>query len=110
MNTESILSQMNFFYDLPEELQDKIYKHAHELKLKRTFPYIQCKPNPYGTCIIHKSFFGTTGYDRENLKHFNDFLDYIHGKAYNFPYERVHENRYMMMLDFLINYDDYEDI
>lgn len=99
---------MNFFYDLPEELQDKIYKHAHELKLKRTFPYIQCKPNTYGT-IIHKTFC-QAGYDREDLYHFNNFLDYIHGKAYNFPYENVHENRYMMMMDFLINYVEDEDI
>lgn len=100
---------MNFFYDLPDELQDKIYRYSHELKLKRTFPYIQCKPNPYGT-LIHKSFFETTGYDRENLKHFNDFLDYIQGQAYDFPYENVHENRYMMMLDFLMNYTEDEHI
>jgi hypothetical protein len=95
---------MNLFYDLPDELQDKIYKHAHELKLNRAFPYIRCKPNPYET-LIHKSFCEAS-YDRHDLKHFNDFLDYINGKAYNFPYELVHENRYMMMLDFLIDDED----
>jgi hypothetical protein len=100
---------MNFFYDLPDDIQDKIYKFEHGLHLKRTFPFIQCKPNPYGTCIIHKAFFETTGYDREDLNHFNNFLDYIHGKAYNFPYEKLHENRYMMMLEFLMNYEN-EDI
>lgn len=98
---------MNFFYDLPDELQDKIYRYTHQMKLKRTFPLIHTKPNPYGT-HIYKSFCEAR-YDRQDLKHFNDFLDYIHGKAYNFPYELVHENRYMMMLDFLINFYDSED-
>jgi len=93
---------MNFFYALPDDIQDKIYFEAHKLKLKRTFPFIQCKPNPYGT-LMHKTFC-ESGYDREDLKHFNNFLDYIHGKAYNFPYEKLHENRYMMLLDFLMNY------
>ena len=91
-----------------EELQEKIYGCAHKLLLKRTFPFIQCKPNPYKS-IIYKTFC-ESGYDREDLKHFNNFLDYIHGKAHNFHYELVHENRYMMMLDFLMNYTEDEDI
>ena len=97
---------MNYFYDLPDDIIEKIYRYTHEMKLKNTFPFIQTKPNPYGN-HIYKSFCEAC-YDRQDLKHFNDFLDYIHGKAYNFPYELVHENRYMMMLDFLMNY--YEDI
>lgn len=99
---------MNFFYDLPDDIQEKIYRCAHEMKLKKTFPFIETKPNPYGT-YIYKTFCEAS-YDREDLKHFNDFLDYIHGKAHNFPYELVHENRYMMMLDFLMNYTEDEDI
>lgn len=99
---------MNFFYDLPDDIQDKIYKYSHELLLKRTFPYIQYKPNPYNT-LIHKAFCESS-YDRKDLNHFNNFLDYIHGKAYNFPYETLHENRYMMMLDFLMVYSEDEDI
>lgn len=99
---------MNRLESLPEELQDKIYQCAHEMKLKLTFPFIHNKPNPYDT-VIHKTFC-QSGYDREDLNHFNNFLDYIHGKAYNFPYEKLHENRYMMMLDFLMVYSEDEDI
>lgn len=99
---------MNRLESLPEELQDKIYECAHKSQLKLTFPFIHNKPNPYDT-IMHKTFCHSS-YNRKDLYHFNNFLDYIHGKAYNFPYENVHENRYMMMLDFLINYTEYEDI
>ena len=88
---------MNLFYDLPEDLQEKIQKYVHKLQLTCTFPFIQSKPNPYDT-LIHKSFCEAC-YDRQDLKHFNDFLDYIHGKPYNLE----PENRYMIMLDFLIN-------
>ena len=99
---------MNYFYDLPDDLQEKIYGCAHKLLLKRTFPFIETKPNPYDT-IIYKTFCQSS-YDRKDLNHFNDFLDYIHGKAYNFPYENVHENRYMMIMDILMNYTEDEDI
>ena len=94
---------MNFFYDLPDDIQEKIYRCAHEMKLKKTFPFIQCKPNPYKS-IIYKTFCEAS-YDREDLKHFNNFLDYIHGKAYGFPWETERENKYLnMMVDLLITY------
>lgn len=99
---------MNYFYDLPDDLQEKIYGCAHKLLLKRTFPFIHYKPNPYDT-VIHKMFCQSS-YDRKDLNDFNNFLDYIHGKACNFPYENIHENRYMIMLDFLMFYSEDEDI
>jgi len=32
---------MNFFYDLPEEIIDKIYKFAHEIKFKYVLDEIE---------------------------------------------------------------------
>lgn len=95
---------MNFFYNLPDDIQEKIYKYAHELQLKCTFPFIHKKPNPYDT-IIYKTFCESS-YDRKNLYHFNNFLDYIHGKVINFEYKSLHENRYMMMLHLLMDEDE----
>lgn len=79
------------------------------MKLNWKVRFHSYKLNQILTELIYKSFCEAS-YDRQDLNHFNNFLDYIHGKAYNFPYELVHENRYMMMLDFLMNYDENEDI
>ena len=91
---------MNLFYNLPDDLQEKIYRYAHELQLKCTFPYIKIKPNPYKS-YIYKEFCEAV-YNRQDLKHFNGFLDYIHGKAYDFTHVTLSENRYMTMLDLVI--------
>ena len=98
---------MNYFYDLPDDLQEKIYGCAHKLLLKRTFPFIETKPNHYKS-IIYKTFCEAS-YNQKDLNQFNSFLDYIHGKAYGFPMEALRENKYMIMMDILITYSDDED-
>jgi len=95
---------MNHFYDLPDDLQEKIYRCAHNLLLTRTFPFIETKPNHYKS-IIYKTFCEAS-YNQKDLNHFNSFLDYIHGKAYGFPWETLRENKYMNMMDLLITYPE----
>ena len=84
---------MNFFYDLPDELQDKIWNEVHKIYLKDV--HIEIK---YGWPLCRKLIYNNRIYtyflnlkmSNKTLKVFNEYLDYKNGKKMNVPQDNVY--------------------
>lgn len=93
MNSDSIFSKMNFFYDLPDELKDKIWNEVHKIYLKDV--HIEIKYGwPLCRKLIYKNriytYFLNLKMSNKTLKVFNEYLDYKNGKKMNVPQDNVY--------------------
>jgi hypothetical protein len=83
---------MNFFYDLPYDIQKKIYFEAHKLNFKDTFKKI-------GSIVFGRSVPPLTdllyqrGATQKELRDYHSCLDWIDGKSLT-TMEDMIENRY----------------
>jgi hypothetical protein len=84
---------MNFVYDLPHDIQDKIWNEVHKIYLKDL--HIEIK---YGWPLCRKMIYKNRIYTRflnsemsnETLKVFNEYLDYKNGKKMNVPQGNIY--------------------
>jgi len=84
---------MNFFYNLPDELQDKIWNEVHKIYLKDL--HIEIKYGwPLCRKLIYKNriytYFLNLKMSNKTLKVFNEYLDYKKGKKMNVPQDNVY--------------------
>lgn len=90
---------MNFFYDLPEDIIEKIFKCAHEMKLKKSLDIIKTidfwKRDDVGFAIslMTRSFYNLGGTKKE-LQDYFFCLDWLDGKRLNVYAEDMLENKY----------------
>jgi hypothetical protein len=90
---------MNFFYDLPDELQDKIYFEAHKLNSKDTFEKIKKIDfwirDDVGFAIMSMTnllyYLGAT---QKELRDYYFCLDWLDGKKLNITTEDMDGNLY----------------
>jgi len=90
---------MNFFYDLPDELQDKIYFEAHKLNSKDTFEKIKKIDfwirDDVGFAIMSMTnllyYLGAT---QKELRDYYFCLDWLDGKKLNITTEDMDNNLY----------------
>lgn len=90
---------MNFFYDLPEELQDKIYECAHKLNSKDTFEKIKkidfWRRDDVGFAIMSMTnLLYNLGAPKNELQDYFFCLDWLDGKRLNITMEDMIENKY----------------
>ena len=84
---------MNFVYDLPDDIQDKIWSEVHKIYLKDL--HIEIK---YGWPLCRKMIYKNRIYTRflnsemsnETLKVFNEYLDYKNGKRVSIPQGNIY--------------------
>ena len=84
---------MNFFYDLPDELKDKIWNEVHKIYLKDV--HIEIKYGwPLCRKLIYKNriytYFLNLKMSNKTLNVFNEYLDYKNGKKMNVPQDNVY--------------------
>jgi hypothetical protein len=99
---------MNFFYDLPDEIQEKIYHEAHKINSKDLFKEIKTIDfwNRDDTCYaileMTKLLYKLDATQEERGDYYY-CLDWIDGKRLNITMEDIFENKYYRM------YYDYWD-
>lgn len=84
---------MNFVYNLPDDIQDKIWNEVHKIYLKDL--HIEIK---YGWPLCRKMIYKNRIYTRflnsemsnETLKVFNEYLDYKNGKRVSIPQGNIY--------------------
>jgi hypothetical protein len=79
---------MNFLYDLPDDIQDKIFKFSHEMKFKNVLLYIRRKQHWWikrrGQGLLYKLY---------NSEMSMKELDYYF-KSLDFLYKRILIEKY----------------
>lgn len=90
---------MNHFYDLPDDLQEKIYKHTHKIQSKDTFEKIkkidfwQRDDIGYAILLMTKLLYLRRASKKE-LKDYYFCLDWLDGKKLNITIEDMDNNLY----------------
>lgn len=90
---------MNFFYDLPDDIREKIYKCAHKLNSKDTFEKIKKIDfwirDDVGFAIMSMTnllyYLGAT---QKELRDYYFCLDWLDGKKLNITSEDMEDNLY----------------
>jgi hypothetical protein len=90
---------MNFFYDLPDDLQEKIYKHTHEIQSKNMFGKIKkiefWRRDDVGYSILAMTnLLYHLGATQRELEDYHFCLDWLDGKILNIRLEDMIENKY----------------
>jgi hypothetical protein len=90
---------MNFFYDLPDDLQEKIHKHTHKLKSKDTFEKIKkidfWQRDDIGFAILAMTnLLYHLGATQKELRDYYFCLDWLDGKRLNITIEDIEDNLY----------------
>lgn len=93
---------MNFFESLPDEIQEKIYKCAHELKMKETLDILKTVEleNERSPEFLYRELFDSDMTNKE-VHMFYNFLDWLDGKNLYVRHEYFDGNKYMEI------YNDY---
>ena len=90
---------MNHFYDLPDDIQEKIYKHAHEIQSKNMFGKIKkiefWRRDDVGYSILAMTnLLYHLGAPQKELEDYHFCLDWLDGKILNIRLEDMIENKY----------------
>jgi hypothetical protein len=90
---------MNFFYDLPDDLQEKIYKHTHEIQSNNTFGKIKkidfWRRDDGGYSILSMTrYLYDTDVSQKELRDYYFCLDWLDGKKLNITIEDIDDNLY----------------
>ena len=90
---------MNYFYDLPDDLQEKIYKHIHEIQSKNTFEKIKkidfWRRDDIGFAILAMTnLLYHLGATQKELRDYYFCLDWLDGKRLNITIEDIEDNLY----------------
>ncbi len=90
---------MNFFYDLPQDIQDKIHKHAHELQSNETFRKIQSidfwQRGDVGHAIVAMTnLLYHLSASQKELQDYYFCLDWLDGKRQGITVEDMKDNLY----------------
>ena len=90
---------MNFFYDLPDELQDFIHREAHKIKFKDISEKIKkidfWHRDDVGYAILSMTnLLYHLGASRKELRDYYFCLDWLDGKRLNITMEDMIENKY----------------
>jgi len=90
---------MNFFYDLPDDIIEKIYKCTHELQSKETFRKIQSidfwRRDDVGYAILEMTnLLYHLCATREEIRDYYFCLDWLDGKRLYITMEDMIENKY----------------
>ena len=99
---------MNFFYDLPDELQDFIHREAHKIKFKDTVGKIKkidfWQRDDIGIAILSMTnLLYHLGASQKELRDYYFCLDWLDGKRLNITIEDIEDNLYYNV------YHDYWD-
>lgn len=99
---------MNFFYDLPCDIQDKIYHEVHKLNSKDLFKKIQSidfwqRDDVCFSILSMTKLLYNLGATRKELRDYYFCLDWLDGKRLNITMEDIFENKYYQI------YYDYWD-
>ena len=90
---------MNFFYDLPDDLQEKIYKHTHEIQSIDAFEKIKkidfWQRDDIGFAILAMTnLLYDLGATQKEIRDYYFCLDWLDGKRLNITIEDIEDNLY----------------
>lgn len=85
---------MNHFYDLPEELQEKIYLEAHFMKFCVVIDELTSSQPGSGVEYSMQNCLYNTNMDKKEIENYFFCLDWLDGKRLNITLEDVFENKY----------------
>ena len=90
---------MNFFYDLPDDIQEQIFFEVHRLQSKDTLEKIKkidfWRRDDIGYAILSMTnLLYSLGASKNELQDYFFCLDWLHGKRLNITMEDMIENKY----------------
>ena len=89
---------MNFFYDLPDEIQEKIYFEAHKIKYNNVSISIKhinwWKGRNGNAFLIMSSLLYENGATQRELDEYFTLIDWLDQKHKSITYEEIQENKY----------------
>ena len=89
---------MNLFYDLPDEIQEKIYFEVHKIKIKDVLIGIKrinwWKGRNGNVFLIMSSLLYNNGATQRELDEYFTLIDWLDQKDKSITYEDIQENKY----------------
>lgn len=89
---------MNLFYDLPDEIQEKIYFEVHKIKIKDVLIGIKrinwWRGRNGNVFLIMSSLLYNNGATQRELDEYFTLIDWLDQKDKSITYEDIQENKY----------------